>query len=74
MVTGSATTNSYAFFGQTTFHTTDKLDLTFGLRDTLEAKDGRYQQNGTHDVATGQPRSVPTPLFSPYDSGETTFI
>jgi len=37
-------TRSYAAFGQATWHITDGLDLTGGLRFTHEKKTGRYSQ------------------------------
>ena len=37
-------TNSYATYGQATWHITDKIDLTGGLRYTYEDKSGSYNQ------------------------------
>jgi iron complex outermembrane receptor protein len=36
------TTNSYAAFGEATWHTTQRLDLSFGARYTAEEKDGTF--------------------------------
>jgi len=37
-------TNSYATYGQATWHVTDRIDLTGGLRYTYEDKSGSYDQ------------------------------
>ncbi|WP_380873978.1 TonB-dependent receptor [Sphingomonas sp. DBB INV C78] len=42
--TASARTRSYAAFGEATWHVTDSLDLTGGLRYTHEKKDGFFGQ------------------------------
>lgn len=53
---GKATTTSGALFGQATWHITDRLALTVGLRDTLEKKQG---SNTAYGVA---PNALPGPL------------
>lgn len=60
---GYAKTDSYALFGQATWHLTEKLDLTAGLRTTLEKKTARVVQ----DEFTPQP--APSPLLDAYDTG-----
>jgi iron complex outermembrane receptor protein len=42
--TSNPETNSYAAFGQTTWHINDALSLTTGLRYTFEEKNGSYTQ------------------------------
>ena len=62
---GQSTTDSYALFGQSTWHTTAKFDLTTGIRLTSERKSGQVQQ------ADIQPTfyTALNPLFRAYDSG-----
>ncbi|MCB5186995.1 TonB-dependent receptor [Methylobacillus caricis] len=60
---GYAKTNSYALFGQGTWHLTEKLDLTAGLRATLEKKEARVVQNRI------TPGPAPHPLLDAYDTG-----
>ncbi|NBV75258.1 MAG: TonB-dependent receptor [Methylococcaceae bacterium] len=74
---GYGTTNSYAFFGQGTFHATDKFDLTAGLRDTLEAKDAIIDQEKTQLLNPADPTNAygnaainGSPLFRQYNSGQ----
>jgi iron complex outermembrane receptor protein len=43
--TSNPQTHSYAAFAQSTWHVTDRLSLTGGLRYTHEDKDGRYTQS-----------------------------
>ena len=61
---GYAKTNSYALFGQGSLHLTDRLDLTAGLRYTLEKKQARVVQEG---VVPALP--IPNPLLGFYDTG-----
>src|ERR1035441_3481059 len=57
-------TNSYAAFGQGSWHATDKLDLTLGLRDTNEEKTSHIER----DAPVGAPGiSLALP---PYSSGD----
>lgn len=63
--TGYAKTNSYALFGQGTWHLTDRLDLTGGLRYTLEKKEARVVQ----DKAVTPGPIFPNPLLEFYDTG-----
>ncbi|MDR5170947.1 TonB-dependent receptor [Methylobacillus flagellatus] len=63
---GTAKTDSYAVFGQATWHTTEKLDLTAGLRYTLEKKEGRVDQQ----LISPASNIIYHPqLFGAYDSG-----
>ena len=39
--------NSFAFFGNATWHVTDRLDITGGVRYTNESKDADFQINNT---------------------------
>ncbi|CAD5110168.1 TonB-dependent receptor [Zestomonas carbonaria] len=41
---GKIDTNSYALFGQGTWHATDRLDLTVGLRGTYEEKEAKVER------------------------------
>ena len=66
---GGVTTASYAYFGQSTFHLNNRLDVTAGLRHTLESKDGNINQNGAHDAMSGAALPPISPLFAPYASG-----
>jgi iron complex outermembrane receptor protein len=56
-------TNSYAAFGQGTWHVTDKLDLTLGLRDTNEEKTSHIER----DAPVGAPGLALA--LPPYSSG-----
>lgn len=68
---GYGTTNSYAFFGQGTFHATEKFDLTAGLRDTLEAKDANInQENMAYTDAIGSVLFNASPAYRAYNSGQ----
>ncbi|MCB5184787.1 TonB-dependent receptor [Methylobacillus gramineus] len=64
---GNAKTNSYAVFGQSTWHVTEAFDLTGGLRYTLEKKEGRVDQE--HATIPGLPIQFTPALFRNYDSG-----
>ena len=44
--------NSYAAFGEATWHVTDKLGVTGGLRYTYEDKNGRYNATVSGGLAT----------------------
>jgi iron complex outermembrane receptor protein len=44
--------NSYAAFGEATWHAADKLDLTAGLRYTVEDKNGRFDSTVSGGLAT----------------------
>jgi iron complex outermembrane receptor protein len=57
-------TNSFAAFGQGSWHATDKLDLTLGLRDTNEEKTSHIER----DAPTGAPGIALA--LPPYSSGE----
>lgn len=46
-----AETNSYALYGQSTWHLNEKVDLTGGLRYTKEVKDGTFNQIETGGTA-----------------------
>ena len=47
--------NSYAAFGEATWHATDKLELTGGLRYTVEDKSGRFDSTVSGGLATTNP-------------------
>ncbi len=53
--TASSTTRSYAAFGQLTWHATDRLSITPGLRYTYEEKDARYASTVSGGLATANP-------------------
>ncbi len=53
--TASSTTKSYAAFGQLTWHATDRLSITPGLRYTYEDKDARFQSTVSGGLATTNP-------------------
>jgi iron complex outermembrane receptor protein len=56
-------TNSYAAFGQGTWHATDRLDFTLGLRDTNEEKTSHIERDAPAGAA-GIALALP-----PYSSG-----
>lgn len=62
---GEAKTDSYALFGQSTWHVTTELDLTAGLRYTLEKKQGQVNQG---EIVPGAYAFL-SPLFQSYSSG-----
>lgn len=62
---GKSATDSYAAFGQATWHVSQVFDLTGGLRYTQEKKEGSVVQQ-TVSPAIYAPLS---PLFRAYDSG-----
>lgn len=53
--TAASTTKSYAAFGQLTWHATDRLSITPGLRYTYEEKDARYDAAVSGGLATANP-------------------
>jgi iron complex outermembrane receptor protein len=57
-------TNSYAAFGQATWHPTDQLDLTLGVRDTSEEKTSHIDR----DAPVGAPGIALA--LPPYSSGD----
>ena len=62
---GEAQTDSYAVFGQETWHVAPRLDLSAGLRLNSERKQGRVVQN-----ALGNPSPYTAyPIFAFWDSG-----
>ena len=56
--TSDPQTHSYAAFAQSTWHVTDRLSLTGGLRFTHEDKDGRYTQGQTGTDLSTLPTAV----------------
>ena len=62
---GHSKTDSYAIFGQSTWHVMPKFDLTTGLRFTSERKSGQIQQANIQPIIY----SVLSPLFRTYDTG-----
>ncbi|MEJ1962090.1 MAG: TonB-dependent receptor [Gammaproteobacteria bacterium] len=50
--------DSYAAFGEATWHATERLALTAGLRFTNEGKDGRYASTVSGGLATTTPALV----------------
>jgi iron complex outermembrane receptor protein len=68
---GHLRVNSYALFGQSTWHASSKLDLTAGLRGTYEDKDARivrYAPTGGATV-TGAALASRTARYGAFDSG-----
>ncbi|MBB4867919.1 iron complex outermembrane receptor protein [Pseudomonas nitritireducens] len=69
---GKIETDSFALFAQGTWHLTDKLDFTAGLRGTYEEKDAKVQRfspvGGT--PATGAGAVVRRNQLGAYDSGD----
>jgi len=53
--TASSTTKSYAAFGQLTWHVSDRLSITPGLRYTYEEKDARFDSTVSGGLATLNP-------------------
>ncbi len=62
---GHSTTDSYALFGQSTWHVLPKLDVTTGIRLTSERKSGQIQQTDIQPTVY----TAFSPLFRAYDSG-----
>lgn len=56
--TATSTTRSYAAFGQATWHLTDRLSLTPGLRYTQEDKTARYDATVSGGLATANPTLI----------------
>ena len=57
-------TDSYAAFGQATWHVSPRLNLTGGLRYTYDNKDGSYNSVGTGGAAAFRAVLAPTAAFS----------
>jgi len=57
-------TDSYAIFGEVTWHMTPRLALTGGIRYTYENKDGRYEVQ----TFGGQPTTAGSALFNDQQS------
>ena len=57
-------TDSYAIFGEATWHLTPRLALTGGIRYTYEEKDGSYSLQ----TFGGQPTTAGSPLFADQQS------
>ena len=53
--TAESTTKSYAAFGQLTWHATDRLSITPGLRYTYEEKEAAYESTVSGGLATANP-------------------
>ncbi|MDU9411722.1 TonB-dependent receptor [Pseudomonas sp. zfem005] len=69
---GKIETDSYALFAQGTWHLTDRLDFTAGLRGTYEEKDAnikRFAPVGGAAV-TGQAAAIRAGQLGAYDSGD----
>ncbi len=62
---GKSSTDSYATFGQATWHVSQVFDLTGGLRYTLEKKEGSVQQQNVDPAFWG----TQSAFFRAYDSG-----
>ena len=54
--------DSYAAFGEATWHATDKLGVTAGLRYTDEQKQGRFDSNVSGGLATTNPALINSKL------------
>ncbi|MES2262408.1 MAG: TonB-dependent receptor [Pseudomonadota bacterium] len=69
---GQLRVNSYALFGQSTWHATDKLDLTAGLRGTYEDKQARVQRYAPVGGAavTGAALTSRNGRYGAFDSGD----
>ncbi len=67
---GSLDTQSHALFSQATWHSTDRLDITAGLRITQEAKEARIHRGDSigGSPATARLRNNPLVLGA-YDTG-----
>jgi len=63
--------NSYALFGQSTWHATSRLDLTAGLRASYEDKSARVTRNAPAGgaVVTGAALASRNGRYGAYDSG-----
>ncbi|SDI60256.1 TonB-dependent receptor [Pseudomonas panipatensis] len=69
---GKIETNSFALFSQGTWHLTDKLDFTAGLRGTYEEKDAKVQRFDPVGGAavSGAAATVRRNQLGAYDSGD----
>ncbi|MDF3933780.1 TonB-dependent receptor [Pseudomonas citronellolis] len=69
---GTIDTQSYALFSQGTWHLTDKLDFTAGVRGTYEEKQARVQRYAPVGGAavSGLPAAVRASQAGAYDSGD----
>ncbi|GLK89005.1 TonB-dependent receptor [Pseudomonas turukhanskensis] len=69
---GKIETDSYAAFGQGTFHFTDRLDLTLGLRGTYEEKEAKVERFAPEGGLTpiGPGGVIRQNQLGAYDSGE----
>ncbi|GAC1034355.1 TonB-dependent receptor [Pseudomonas sp. No.21] len=69
---GKIETDSYALFAQGTWHLTDRLDFTAGLRGTYEEKDAKVERFAPVGGAavTGQAAAIRAAQLGAYDSGD----
>ncbi len=69
---GKVVTDSYALFGQGTFHLTDRLDFTAGLRGTYEEKQAKIERFAPDGGAavTGAGATIRNRQLGAYDSGD----
>ncbi|ANI15765.1 TonB-dependent receptor [Pseudomonas citronellolis] len=69
---GRIDTESYALFAQGTWHLTDRLDFTAGLRGTYEEKQARVRRYAPEGGAavSGLPAAVRASQAGAYDSGD----
>lgn len=69
---GKVVTDSYALFGQGTFHLTDRLDFTAGLRGTYEEKQANIERFAPVGgaVVTGTGLALRNGQLGAYDSGD----
>ncbi|MFS2125790.1 TonB-dependent receptor [Pseudomonas sp. Pseusp97] len=69
---GKIETDSFALFAQGTWHLTDKLDFTAGLRGTYEEKDAKVERFSPvgGDPVTGVGAVVRRNQLGAYDSGD----
>lgn len=68
---GKIETDSYALFAQGTWHLTDRLDFTAGLRGTYEEKDAKVERFAPVGGAavSGQAAAIRAAQLGAYDSG-----
>ncbi|WP_236207510.1 TonB-dependent receptor [Pseudomonas tohonis] len=69
---GKIETDSYALFAQGTWHLTDRLDFTAGLRGTYEEKDAKVERFAPVGGAavSGQAATIRAAQLGAYDSGD----
>ncbi|MGY4532022.1 iron complex outermembrane receptor protein [Pseudomonas sp. TE3786] len=69
---GKVVTDSYALFGQGTFHLTDRLDFTAGLRGTYEEKEAKVERFAPEGGETpiGPGATIRQRQLGAYDSGD----